>query len=103
MIHVPLATEKAEFFAGEGQEENSSFRFGLMRRPAGEFDYARGSRGVVVGAGMDGPDLRRRERILIPQAQMVVMRADDDVFVGFAGEVGGDVVRGFGFGADVDR
>src|SRR5579862_6222478 len=34
---------------------------------------------------------------------MIVMRADDDVFVGFAGQVGGDVVDDFRFGADVDR
>ena len=79
------------------------FGFRLMGGPAGEFDDARGSRCVVVGAGMDGSDLRGRERVLVAQAQMVVMRADDYVFVGLAGEVGGDVVRGFGFGADVDR
>src|ERR1700728_3123774 len=33
---------------------------------------------------------------------MVVMGADDNVFVGFAGKVRGDIVHGFGLGADVD-
>ena len=84
MIHVPLAAEEAQFFAGESQEKDASFGFRLIARPAGQFDDARGSRRVVVGAGMDGPDLRGCERILIAQAEMIVMRADDNVFVGFA-------------------
>ncbi len=43
---------------------------------------------------MNLPDLRRRERIGIAVTQMIVVRADDDVFVGLAGKIGEDVAYG---------
>ena len=87
--------EQAEFFAGEGHEENSAGKLALVRREqAREFEHAGGAGGIVVGAGMNLPDLRGRERIGIAVAEMIVVRADDDVFVGFAGEIGEDIVDG---------
>ena len=38
------------------------------------------------------PDLRRSERIDIAVAQMVIVRAHDDVFIGFAGQISQYVV-----------
>src|ERR1700679_3816718 len=52
---------------------------------------------------MDGADLRGRERMLISQAEVIVMRADHYIFVGGARQVGGDIMNGFGLEAYVDR
>ena len=61
---------------------------------AREFNDAGRAGGVVVGAGMNLPDLRRRERIGITIAQMIIVRADDDVFVRLAGHIGEHVIHG---------
>ncbi len=51
---------------------------------------------------MDLPDLRGRKRIEIAAAEMVIMRAKNDILAGFAGKIGEDVVH-FGVdGLDVD-
>ena len=63
--------------------------------------YAGGAGGVVVGAGMDLADLRRGERIGIAVTEMIVVRANDDVFVGFARKIGKDVAYGGTDGIDV--
>ena len=54
---------------------------------------------------MNLADLRRRERIVIAVAEMIVVRAENDVFVGFAGQIREHVVhRGArGFDVHVDR
>ena len=102
MIHVPLAAEQAQFLAREGQKQNSALLFGLFREPPRQLDHARRAGSVVVRAGMDVPDLRRRERVLIAQTQMIVMRADDHVLVGVARKVGGHVVHGLHFVPNID-
>ena len=102
MVDVVAGAEQAQFFAREGQEQNAALMFGLVREPARQFDDARGAGGVVVGAGMDGSGQRRRHGELPAQAEMIVMRADDDVFAGFAGQVGAYVVDRFHFPRDID-
>ena len=81
-------------------------RLALERREhPREFQQARGARSVIVGAGMNLADLRRRERIVVAVTEMIVVRAEDDVFVGFAGEIGEHVVDGVArrFDVHVDR
>ena len=63
------------------------------REQVRQLDHARRSRGVVVGARMHLADLRRRQRVLVAVAEMVVVRADDDVFVGLARQIAEDVVN----------
>ena len=102
MVDVVTGAEQAQFLAGEGQKQNAALVFGLAREPARQFDDARGAGGVVVGAGMHGSSERGRHGKLLAQAEMIVVRADDDVLAGFAGKVGGDVVDRFHFAPDVD-
>ena len=42
-----------------------------------------------IGAGLAG-----RERVLSAESEVIVVGADDDVLVGLAGDVGGDIVHG---------
>ena len=51
---------------------------------------------------MNLSDLRRRERIDVSVAQMIVVRADDDVLVGFAGKIGEHIVHGRARLLDID-
>ena len=95
--------EQTELFTGERREENAALQLAFQRREqAREFEKASGAGSVVVGAGMNLADLRRRERIEIAVTEMIVVRAENDVFVGFAGEVGEDVVDGGASGFDAD-
>ena len=52
-----------------------------------------GARSVVVRTRMNLPDLRRRERIVVPVAQVIVMRAENHVLVAFPREVGKHIVH----------
>ncbi len=63
------------------------------RKQAREFQHSSGAGSVVVGAGMDLADLRGRQRVGITAAQVIVMRADDDVLVGLARKIGQHVVH----------
>ena len=74
----------------------------LLREPARQFDDAGGAGGIVVGAGMHGAGQRGRQGELSAQTQVIVMRADDDVFVGLAGQVSDDVVDGLQHTLHVD-
>src|SRR5580704_17893567 len=50
--------EEAEFFTGEGSEENAALQLAFHGgEEAGEFEKAGGTGGVVVGTGMDLADL----------------------------------------------
>src|ERR1700722_7361429 len=102
MVNVVAGTEQAQFFAREGQEQNAPLVFGLLREPARQFDDARGAGSIIVGAGMDGARKGGRHGELPAQAEMIVMRADDHVLAGFAGQVRGDVVDRFHFTSDID-
>ena len=61
-----------------------------------------GSGSIVVGAGMHGASERGRHGELSAQAEMIVVRADHDVFAGFAGQVGADIMDRFHFARDID-
>ena len=63
------------------------FCFGCAGIPARQFDHAGRAGGVVVGAGVNRAGQAGRQRVLFAESQMIVMRADDDVFVGLAGQV----------------
>ena len=93
MIHIPVAAQQPQFLAREGQEQNSALLLRLLRKPARQFDHAGGAGSVIVGAGMHRADLRGRERMLVAQAQMIVVRADDHVLGGLARQVGRDIVN----------
>src|SRR5580692_1356218 len=96
-------TEEAEFLTSEGGEENAALELAFHGgEEAGEFEEAGGAGGVVVGAGMDLADLRRSERIEIAATEVIVVSAEDEVFVGFAGEIGKDVVDGGASGLNAD-
>ena len=96
-------TEETEFFTGEGSEENAALELAFHGgEEAGEFEKTSGAGSVVVGTGMDLADLRRSERIEIAAPEVIVVRAENDVFVGFAGEIGEDVVDGGASGLDAD-
>ena len=69
---------------------------------AREFENARGAGSVVVRAGMNLADLRRRERIDVAVTEMIVVRADDDVLIGLAGKIGEHVVHGGARLLDID-
>ena len=53
----------------------------IHRSQSGKLQHARGSGGVVVGSMMDLSKLRRGKRVPISQAEMIVVRSDDDPFV----------------------
>ena len=53
--------------------------------------------------GMNLADLRRRERIVVPIAKMIVVRAEDHVFVGLAGQIRQHIVHGAARRFDVAR
>src|SRR5580704_96740 len=96
-------TEEAEFFTSEGGEENAALELAFYGgEEAGEFEEAGSAGSVVVGTGMDLADLRRSERIEIAAPEVVVVSAEDNVFIGFAGEIGEDVVDGSAGGLDAD-
>ena len=78
------------------------FVFRLRGEPARQLDHAGRAGSVVVRAGMDGPDQRRRERKLLAQAEMIVMRADDDVLVVSPGQVSRHIVDRLHHALDID-
>ena len=58
----------------------------LRREIPGQFHHAGGAGSVVVGARVDLPVSRGRQRMnCSPKPKMIVVRADDDVFVGLPG------------------
>ena len=77
----------------------------MLRLPgevAGEFEHAGGAGGVVVGAVMDLALFRRGHGELLAEAEVIVVGADDDVFVGLAGEIADDVGDFLDRALDVD-
>ena len=78
---------------GKRHKHQAALRLGLRAEPASQRDDAGGARCVVVGAGVGRTDLLRRERKLLPDAEMVVVRAYNDVLGGAAGNVSDDVVN----------
>ena len=102
-FHPLGRTEQAEFFSCKRSEENSALELALHRREqARQFHHAGGAGGVVVRARMNLADLRRRERIHVAVAQMIVVRADDDVFVGLPRKVGEHIIHRGACALDVD-
>ncbi len=57
------------------------------RQHARQFHYRGRARRIVVGAREELTDLGRRERAVVAATEVVVVRAEDDVFVGLAGQV----------------
>ena len=88
VVGVVCRAEQALLFAGEVEEQDAALLVGLFGEVAREFDDAGGAAGVIVGAGVYGAGLAGRERVLSAQPQMIVVRADDYVFIGLAGQVG---------------
>ena len=64
------------------------------REQARELEEARRAGSVVVRAGVNLADLRRRKRIMIAVTEMIVVRSQNDVFAGLAREIGQDIVHG---------
>ena len=75
------------------KKQDAALLFRLRGEPARQFDHPGGARGVIVGAGMHRAGHRRRQRELLAQAEVVVVRADDHVLVGLARQISGHVVR----------
>ncbi len=92
MVGEVTGTEQAQFLAGKGHEQDAAFGFRLIGRVlrgemAGQFDDAGGTGGIVVGAGVNRSRQRRRQRELLAQAEVIVMRPDDHIFVRLAGQI----------------
>ena len=95
LLHPLRRAEQAKLFARERRKQNAALELPFARREQPrEFEHARGAGSVVVGAGMNLADLRRRKRIDIAVTEMIVVRADDDVLVGLAGKIGQHIVHG---------
>ena len=94
LLHPLRRAEQAELFPRKIRKENAALElpFSRSEQPR-EFQHAGGAGSVVVGAGMNLSDLRRRKRIDISVAQMIVVRADDDVLVGFPGKIGEHIIH----------
>ncbi len=58
-----------------------------------QFEQPRGAGGVVVGARVHLADLRRRQRTLVAEAQVVVVSSEDHVFLRLARQIAGEVVH----------
>jgi len=83
------AEPSTQLLAGKGSEENAARQLSFERgEDAGQLKQARGTGGVVVGSGMELADQRWGERSVIAASQVVVVRAQDDVLVGLAGQIG---------------
>ncbi len=94
LLHPFRGTEQAKLLARKVGEQNPALKFSLHgREEARKFQHTRGARGIVIRAGMNLADLRRRKRIHIAITQMIVMRADDDVLVGFSREIREHIVH----------
>ena len=93
--------EKSELFAGEGQKQDAPLHLLLLCEIASQFDDAGRAGCVVIGTGMHLPG--RAQRKLLAEAEVVVMRADHDIFVGVAGKIGGYVAHLPGLALDVHR
>ena len=102
MVGVVCRAEQALLFAGEVEEQDAALLVGLFGEVAGQFHDAGGAAGVIVGAGVYGAGLAGRERVLSAQPQVIVVRADDDVFIGLAGQEGSHVVHGLDGALDVE-
>ncbi len=94
LLYPLRGTEQAELFPRKIRKENAALELAFPRsQDTREFQNARGAGGVVVGAGMNFSDLRRRERIDVSVAEVIVVSADDDVLIGLSGKVGQHVVH----------
>ena len=99
MVGVVAGAEQPQFLARERHEQDAALRFRHARsirhkEMARQFDHARRAGGVIVRARMNGSGQRRRQRELPAQPQMIVMRADDQIFVGLAGQISQHVMHG---------
>src|ERR1700686_3547934 len=96
-------TQEPKLFASEIHEEDAALQLATPRtEQAGEFEDAGSAAGVIVGARMDLADLRGGEGIEVAAAEMIIMRADDDVFVGLARQPCEHIVDRGARGFDVD-
>src|SRR5437763_4371846 len=69
---------------------------------ASQFQHACSTGGVVVGARMDLSDLIWSKGGRIATAEVIVVSADNDIFIGLAGKVGKNIVDGGAKEFDVD-
>ena len=74
----------------------------LRCKQASQFEDAGSAAGVIIGARMDLADLRWGKRIEVAAAEVIVVCADDDVFVGLSRQPRENVVDGGASGLDVD-
>ena len=91
--HVAGA-EKAQFLAGESRKQDAAFLFWLCREVAGQFEDCGGATGVVVCARMNFASLAGGHRELPSDADVIVMRANDDVLVRKTRKKSRDIVGG---------
>ena len=85
---------QSEFFACKRGKQNTAGELALERREqARELQEARRAGSVVVRAGVNLADLGWRKRVMIAVTEMIVVRSQNDVFVGLAGKIGEDIVH----------
>src|ERR1700722_10046868 len=71
LLYPLRRSKKAQLFSREIRKKNAALEFSLLRRQESrEFEHARGAGSVVIGAGMNLPDLRGRERVDIPVSEV---------------------------------
>ena len=95
-------TEQPDFLSREGEKQDAALGPRLGGGPAGDFEQPGGAGGIVVGAMVNGlARLVRGHGALFPHPDVVVMGADNHVFISFAGPVGGHVGDAAGLAADI--
>lgn len=63
MLHPIRGAQQPKLFAGKVHEEDAAVEPAFQRREqARKLQHARRPGGVIVGTGMDLPDLRRRQQ-----------------------------------------
>ena len=76
-----LGTDQSLFLGPEESEDDASWRTSLLKI-LGQFEYYGITTGIVVGTRVHPQRIRTsRTRILTSHTQMVIVRANDDVFI----------------------
>src|SRR3954469_8226015 len=78
MVYEVVGSKQSIFFTSECHEEDGTFECLFVKggQPR-KFQHARGPGGIVVCAMVDLADLRRCERIFIPESKMIVMGSNN--------------------------
>ena len=76
-----LGTDQSLFLGPEESEDDASWRTSLLKK-LGQFEYYGITTGIIVGPRVHPQRIRTsRTRILTSHTQMVIVRANDDVFI----------------------